>query len=80
MRLCDLKIGECATVCDLLSNGDMRRRLLDIGLIPGSQVTCVGRSACGDPAAYAICGAIIAIRDKDSAEILIKSIERSAQV
>lgn len=78
MRLCELKIGESATVCALLSRGSMRRRLMDIGLIADTEVTCVGRSPGGDPAAYAIRGAVIAIRDRDSAEVIIKPIERSA--
>ncbi len=72
MRLCDLHIGEKATVRALLSVGGIRRRLLDIGLIEGTQVECVGRSPGGDPAAYLIRGAVIAIRDADSANILIK--------
>lgn len=34
----------------------MRRRLLDIGLIPGTRVTCTAVSPAGDPAAYLIRG------------------------
>lgn len=56
----------------------MRRRLMDIGLIAGTRVTCVGRSPGGDPAAYEIRGAVIAIRDRDSAEVIIQSTERGA--
>ena len=78
MRLSELRVGESATVCALLSEGSMRRRLMDIGLIVGTRVTCVGRSPGGDPAAYAIRGAIIAIRDRDSTEVIIKPIERGA--
>ena len=77
MRLCELKAGEKAIVCALLSDGSMRRRLMDIGLVAGTEVTCVGRSPSGDPAAYAIRGAVIAIRDRDSAEVMIEPQERS---
>lgn len=72
MRLCDLKVGQRATVCALMSTGGIRRRLLDIGLINGTSVECLGRSPAGDPAAYLIRGAVIAIRDCDSADILIQ--------
>lgn len=72
MRLCDLRIGERGRVIALRSVGGMRRRLLDIGLIDGTSVECVGRSPGGDPAAYLIRGAVIAIRDGDSADILIE--------
>ncbi len=72
MRLCDLPVGRRATVDTLLSGGAIRRRLLDIGLVTDTPVECVGRSPGGDPAAYLIRGAVIAIRDSDSAYILIK--------
>ncbi len=72
MRLCDLNSGDSATVSALLSDGAIRRRLLDIGLVPGTVITCVGRSPGGDPSAYLICGAVIAIRHRDSAAILVK--------
>ena len=78
MRLCELKAGESATVRALLSTGGIRRRLMDIGVVNGTTVTCVGRSPGGDPAAYAIRGAVIAIRDRESAEILVEPIERGA--
>ena len=71
-----LNIGEQAVVERLCNSGSMRRRLLDIGLTEGTCVTCVGRSPGGDPAAYLIRGAVIAIRDTDAADIPVKKIER----
>ena len=76
MRLCELKEGQRANVIALNNVGAMRRRLLDIGLIQGTVVECVGRSPSGDPAAYLIRGAVIAIRDRDSADILTESWDR----
>ena len=61
--------GESATVGEILHTGDMRRRLQDIGLIRGTSVECVGRSPMGDPAAFRIRGAVIALRDSDTALI-----------
>lgn len=71
-RLCDLLPGQTATVCRLLHVGTMRRRLQDIGLLPGTPVTCLGRSPGGDPTAYQIRGAVIAIRQEDSARVLMQ--------
>ncbi len=68
----DIAIGESAVVQKLLMHGAMRRRLLDIGLTEGARVECIGRSPSGDPAAYLIRGAVIAIRSEDSREILIR--------
>ncbi|MCQ2354750.1 MAG: ferrous iron transport protein A [Clostridia bacterium] len=68
-KLCSLSVGERATVARLRHHGGMRRRLLDIGLSEGTEVRCVGKSPCGDPAAYLIRGAVIAIRKTDGALI-----------
>ena len=77
-RLCDLNPGECATVCSLRTTGSMRRRLLDIGLIRGTVVECLGRSPGGDPLAYRIRGAVIAIRREDGKTILVQKTDKGA--
>ena len=66
----ELAIGETAVVRKLLIHGSMRRRLLDIGLIDGTPVQCIGRSPSGDPRAYLIRGAVIALRSEDCADII----------
>lgn len=67
-----LKPGEKAVVQELLSRGSMRRRFLDIGLIENTPIECLGRSPGGDPSAYLIRGAVIAIRSEDSEDILLR--------
>lgn len=67
----DLKIGQRAKVKQLLSIGSIRRRLLDIGLIEGTEVECLHKSPAGDPVAYLIRGAVIALRSEDSSNIII---------
>lgn len=68
----DLIPGQRATVRELLSVGSIRRRLLDIGLIENTDVECIGRSPGGDPTAFLIRGAVIAIRSEDCRNILIQ--------
>lgn len=72
-QLClnDICPGQHARVCALCAEGAMRRRLLDIGLIENTEVTCVGRSPSGDPAAFLIRGAVIALRRADCKKILV---------
>ena len=71
LPLCDINPGEKARVKKILTTGSMRRRLLDIGLINNTLVECVGKSPLGDPAAYLIRGAVIAIRREDSKKIIV---------
>lgn len=66
-----IKPGEHAIIHCLKSCDSMRRRLLDIGLIENTDVECVGRSPGGDPSAFLIRGAVIAIRSEDSKDIII---------
>lgn len=67
----DLAPGQSAVVRGLLSRGSIRRRLLDIGLVENTEVHCVGRSPAGDPTAFLIRGAVIALRAEDCGNILI---------
>lgn len=63
--------GERGLVASIAAQGSIRRRLLDLGLIEGTQVECLHRSACGDPIAYSIRGAAIALRQEDSGMISV---------
>ncbi|NLL45707.1 MAG: ferrous iron transport protein A [Clostridiales bacterium] len=67
----DLKRGQRARVRALDSTGGIRRRLLDIGLIEGTEVECLGKSPAGDPTAFLIRGAVIALRAEDSGNVRI---------
>ncbi len=69
--LADLGVGQRARVSALRSGGALRRRLLDIGLIQDTAIECVGCSPAGDPRAYLIRGAVIAIRERDGRDIMI---------
>ncbi|MDD4075510.1 MAG: FeoA family protein [Eubacteriales bacterium] len=71
--LADMAPGERGIVTALHNTGSMRRRLLDIGLIESTEVECLGRSPGGDPAAYLIRGAVIAIRAEDGAKVCIRT-------
>lgn len=63
-----LKPGEEAVVTSISGEN---RRLRDLGLIEGTKVKCVLKSPLGDPAAYKIRGAVVAIRREDAADIKV---------
>ena len=63
--------GERAVIKEILLSGHMKRRLLDIGTVEHTEIECVGRSPLGDPIAFLIRGAVIAIRSEDCEKILI---------
>lgn len=76
--LSQLKPGSSAIVTGLNVEGGMRRRLQDLGLVEGCQVDCVERSPMGDPTAYRICGAVIALRQEDAAAVCIRKVSAYA--
>lgn len=71
--LADIEPGESATVAAIspLCRGPARRRLLDLGVVPGTVVHARMRSAGGDPVAYDIRGALIALRREQAVQILV---------
>ena len=70
--LSDLRPGEGAVVRCLGAAGDTRRRLQDIGLIVGTAVECERVSPLGDPVAYRIRGATMALRGTDAGVVEVE--------
>lgn len=74
MSINNLQVGDKAIITKLDVKEDIKRRLLDIGLIEGTQIECALKSPMGNPIAYLIRGALIAIRKEDSKNILVEVI------
>lgn len=70
--LAEMRQGDNAIVDKLALNDSMRRRLQDIGLIPGTKIECIQKSPLGDPIAYLIRGTVIALRHEDSSLIFLQ--------
>lgn len=71
-RLCEIKVGESCVIRGLLTEGVIRRRLLDLGFAPGCEVECIGVSPLGDPCAYLVCSTVIALRRRDGIKIVVE--------
>jgi len=73
-RLHVLRPGEEGVVVRLGGqvHGAQRRRMLDLGLVPGTVVRAELASLSGDPVAYRIRGAVIALRRAQADDILIR--------
>ncbi|MDR3289549.1 MAG: ferrous iron transport protein A [Peptococcaceae bacterium] len=72
--LSSLKAGTQATVASLSIEGLLRRRILDLGIIPGANIRCIGPAPSGDPIAYEIRGSVIALRLEDAGKITVQLI------
>ena len=72
MTLNELKLNHKCSITSLLSDGCQRRRMLDLGLVEGTKVEAVLSSPFGEPIAYLIRGALIALRKEDAQLIEIE--------
>lgn len=68
-----LPLGQTARVRALTSDGTARRRMLDLGLISGTLVEALQKSPSGDPTAYSIRGAVIALRSEEACKIMVET-------
>lgn len=78
MALNLLSEGQSAYVTELNNEDSLLQRLKDLGLIRGTCVTCLCHSPAGDPAAYLIRGAVIALRGRDASHIQVRPIPAAA--
>ena len=65
-NLSQLEIGQAALIDSICTQDPMRRRLLDMGFTSGTQVQCLYKSPSGDPAAYMVRHAVVALRNEDA--------------
>ncbi len=72
--LASLPIGKEATVLSISKalRGQQRRRLMDLGIVPGTTIRAEMKSASGDPTAYVIRGALVALRQQHANMIFIQ--------
>ena len=67
-----LGVDKEGIVSSLKTSGAMRRRFVDLGIVEGTRIECVGQSPAGDPRAYLVRGAVIAIRKRDARDIVLR--------
>ena len=79
--LFDLRPGEAGRVIDVspACQGAQRRRLLDLGIVQDTRIEAELVSAAGDPVAYRIRGALIALRREQAEWIRIERVPRNAE-
>jgi len=73
--LAALPVGATARVIGLAPtvHGPQRRRLLDLGFVPGTEVSAEMRSAMGEPVAFRVRGALIALRREQAAAVMVEA-------
>lgn len=73
--LSTLKIGESGTILGIAKalRGQQRRRLMDLGIVPGTKIEAELESLTGDPVAYRVRGTIVALRKQQTDRIYLEN-------
>lgn len=67
-----ISTGEQVTVMSVDTQFSLKQRLYDIGLVPGTKIKVVHQSPSGNPRAYLVRGAVIALRNCDAEKICVR--------
>lgn len=67
-----ISTGEFAVVLSIDTELSLKQRLYDIGLVPGTKIKVVHQSPSGNPRAYLVRGAVIALRNCDADKISVR--------
>jgi len=71
--LSSLKVGEQGTILGIAKalRGQQRRRLMDLGIVPGTKIEAELESFTGDPVAYKVRGTTVALRKQQTDKIYL---------
>jgi len=75
VQLDELPMGSRVRVVEIEGSGKHQRRMLDMGFVPGSEVTVIRKAPLGDPIEYRVKGTAVALRQKDARSILVEELE-----
>lgn len=74
LKLSELKTGESAVIQNVGGQGELRQHFLDMGIIPGAEVTLVKFAPMGDPMELQVHGYELTLRISEAEKIQIKKI------
>ena len=66
VNLRQMQVGQQGKIAAVEALGEMNRRIRDMGLIPGTTVSIVGRAPLKDPVAMRLSGVTISLRNSEA--------------
>lgn len=68
----ELLVGSRARVTEIRGRGTHQRRMLDMGFVPGAEVTVIRKAPLNDPIEYRVKGTAVALRRTDADSVLVE--------
>src|SRR3954463_5888310 len=78
MNLAQTPIGQIVTVTHVAGEGSFRRRLMELGLVPGIRVEVVGVAPLGDPLELLVRGSSLSIRRAEANDVSVSPAEETS--
>lgn len=72
ISLRQMKVGQKGKIAKIDAMGEVNRRIRDMGLIPGAQVSVVGKAPLHDPVALRLFDVTISLRNKEADHIQVE--------
>ncbi len=69
--LADLRVNGRATVTEVLGSDDVAVRLLEMGLVPGTEIQLIGFAPLGDPLEIEVRGYRLSVRKSEAAHVVV---------
>ena len=73
MNLAHTRIGQVVTVEHVAGEGSFRRRLMELGLVPGTRVEVIGVAPLGDPLELLVRGGSLSIRRAEAEGVSVNA-------
>ena len=80
MKLSEIEIGKTVVVEKLAGNGELRQHFLDMGIIPGAEITLVKFAPMGDPMEFRLHGYELTLRVADAEKIDVSDVPEKQSV
>jgi ferrous iron transport protein A len=70
-----LDIGQRARVIQVKGKGSSRKRLLDMGMVPGTVLSVIKKAPLGDPVDFKLKGYNLSLRKQEAEMVIVEALE-----
>jgi ferrous iron transport protein A len=74
--LSQINPGKRVKIIQIKGKGSARRRILDMGMIPGAELEVIKRAPLGDPIEFKIKGYNLTLRKNEAEQIIVQPLEK----
>ena len=68
-----LQVNQKARIVEIKANGELGRRIRDMGIVPGVEIMVIGRAPLKDPVAIRINNFTITLRNNEADHIIVET-------